>query len=70
VVGDRNFLSHADLTAILATGAHAVFRVKAGAGHFEYTVAGDPDHPLGAGAAVPGDDSLGDDRQHVPTVDG
>jgi hypothetical protein len=30
VVGDRNFLSHADLTVIPATGAHAVFRVKAG----------------------------------------
>ncbi|WBB97754.1 MULTISPECIES: IS4 family transposase [unclassified Solwaraspora] len=30
VVGDRNFLSYEDLGAIAATGAHAVFRVKAG----------------------------------------
>jgi hypothetical protein len=30
VVGDRNFLSYEDLAAILATGAHAVLRVKAG----------------------------------------
>src|SRR3989442_108228 len=29
VVGDRGFLSHADLSAIVATGAHAVLRVKA-----------------------------------------
>jgi hypothetical protein len=91
VVGDRNFLSHADLTAVLATGAHAVFRVKADVdlpvlrvlpdGSFisriadpnasrrlrrkglrgedipgievrviEYTVTGDPEDPLGAGA--------------------
>jgi hypothetical protein len=90
VVGDRNFLSYVDLTAIVATGAHAVFRVKADVdlpvlrvchdGSFisriadpaasrrlrrkglrgkdipgievriiEYSVAGDPDHPLGAG---------------------
>jgi hypothetical protein len=90
VVGDRNFLSYEDLRAILATGAHAVLRVKADtdlpvlrvledgswmsrvadpaasrrlrrkgvAGKdipgtevrvIEYTVAGDPDHPLGAG---------------------
>lgn len=90
VVGDRGFLSHADLTAIAATGAHAVFRVKAdvdlpvlrvcddgswvsriadpaASGRLrrkglrgkdipgievrviEYTVTGDPDHPLGAG---------------------
>lgn len=91
VVGDRGFLSHADLAAIIATGAHAVLRVKADvdlpvlrvldegswisriadpaasrrlrrrgvAGKdipgievrvIEYTVAGDPDHPLGVGA--------------------
>jgi hypothetical protein len=30
VVGDRNFLSYEDLTAVLATDAHAVLRVKAG----------------------------------------
>ena len=30
VVGDRNFLSHEDLAAIIAVGAHAVLRVKAG----------------------------------------
>jgi hypothetical protein len=30
VVGDRNFLSYEDLAAILATGADAVLRVKAG----------------------------------------
>src|SRR2546425_8866439 len=30
VVGDRGFLSYEDLTAIVATGAHAVLRVKAG----------------------------------------
>jgi len=30
VVGDRNFLSYEDLKAILATGAQAVLRVKAG----------------------------------------
>jgi hypothetical protein len=29
VVGDRGFLSYADLAAIVATDAHAVFRVKA-----------------------------------------
>jgi transposase IS4-like protein/DDE family transposase len=91
VVGDRGFLSHEDLTAIVATGAHAVLRVKAdidlpvlavlsdgswisriadpkasrrlrrkGVASadipgievrvIEYTLAGDPDHPLGAGA--------------------
>lgn len=90
VVADRGFLSHADLAAIIASGAHAVLRVKAdtdlpvlrvlsdgswisriadpdaarrlrrkgmtGADIpgievrvIEYTVAGDPDHPLGAG---------------------
>lgn len=90
VVGDRGFLSHADLAAIVAAGAHAVLRVKAdtdlpvlrvlsdgtwisriadpaasrrlrrkgarGADIpgievrvIEYTVTGDPDHPLGAG---------------------
>jgi hypothetical protein len=90
VLGDRGFLSHADLAAIIAAGAHAVLRVKADvdlpvlrvlddgswisriadpaasrrlrrkgmAGAdipgievrvIEYTVAGDPDHPLGAG---------------------
>jgi hypothetical protein len=90
VVADRGFLSHEDLAAIIATGAHAVLRVKAdtdlpvlrvcadgswisriadptaarrlrrkglrGADIpgievrvIEYTVAGDPDHPLGAG---------------------
>jgi hypothetical protein len=30
VVGDRNFLSYEDLKAVVATGAHAVLRVKAG----------------------------------------
>jgi hypothetical protein len=30
VVGDRNFLSYEDLAAIVAAGAHAVLRVKAG----------------------------------------
>ncbi|WP_327048338.1 IS4 family transposase [Microbispora sp. NBC_01189] len=30
VVADRLFLSHEDLAAITATGAHAIFRVKAG----------------------------------------
>jgi hypothetical protein len=91
VVADRGFLSHADLAAIIATGADAVMRVKAdvdlpvlrvlhegswisriadpkasrrlrrkgvtGADIpgievrvIEYTVAGDPDHPLGVGA--------------------
>ena len=91
VVGDRGFLSYADLAAIIAAGAHAVLRVKAdvdlpvlrvladgswisriadpaaarrlrrrgvtGADIpgievrvIEYTVAGDPDHPLGVGA--------------------
>jgi hypothetical protein len=91
VVGDRGFLSYADLSAIVATGAHAVLRAKADTDlpvlavlsdgswisriadpnasrrlHrkgvtgkdipgikvrvIEYTVAGDPDHPLGAGA--------------------
>src|SRR6266700_282246 len=30
VVGDRNFLSYEDLAAIIAAGAHAVLRVKAG----------------------------------------
>lgn len=91
VVGDRNFLSHADLTAILAAGAHAVLRVKADidlpvlsvlpdgswisriadpaasrrlrrkglSGKdipgvevrvIEYSLSGDPEHPLGAGA--------------------
>jgi len=90
VVGDRGFLSHAGLAAIVATGAHAVLRVKAdidlpvlrvlsdgtwisriadpaasrrlrrkglrGADIpgievrvIEYTVIGNPDHPLGAG---------------------
>jgi hypothetical protein len=29
VVADRLFLSHADLAAVVATGAHAIFRVKA-----------------------------------------
>jgi hypothetical protein len=28
VVGDRGFLSYTDLAAIVATGAHAVLRVK------------------------------------------
>lgn len=91
VVGDRNFLSHADLTAIRATGAHAVLRVKADVDLpvlsvlpdgswisriadpaasrrlrrkglsgkdipgvevrvIEYSLSGDPEHPLGAGA--------------------
>ena len=91
VVADRGFLSHADLAAIVASGAHAVLRVKAdtdlpvlrvlsdgswvsriadpGAARrlrrkgvtgadipgievrvIEYTVAGDPGHPLGVGA--------------------
>jgi len=91
VVGDRGFLSYEDLTAIVATGAHAVLRVKAGIDLpvlavrcdgswisriadpkasrrlrrkgvasadipgievrvIEYTLAGDPDHPLGVGA--------------------
>jgi len=91
VVGDRGFLSYAALTAIVATGAHAVLRVKAGIDLpvlavrcdgswisrtadpkasrrlrrkgvasadipgievrvIEYTLAGDPDHPLGVGA--------------------
>jgi hypothetical protein len=91
VVGDRGFLSYEDLTAIVATGAHAVLRVKADTDLpvlavrsdgswisriadpkasrrlrrkgvasadipgievrvIEYTVAGDPDHPLGVGA--------------------
>ena len=90
VVGDRNFLSHADLAAILATGAHAVLRVKADTDLpvlsvlpdgswlsrvadplasrrlrrkglsgkdipgievrvIEYSLSGDPEHPLGAG---------------------
>jgi hypothetical protein len=90
VVADRGFLSYADLAAIIASGAHAVLRVKAdtdlpvlrvaddgswvsriadpdaarrlrrkglrGADIpgievrvIEYTVAGDPGHPLGAG---------------------
>jgi len=30
VVGDRGFLSSEDLAAVIATGAHAIFRVKAG----------------------------------------
>lgn len=91
VVGDRGFLSHADLAAIIAAGADAVLRVRAdtdlpvlrvlcdgswvsrvadpaaarrlrrrgvtGADIpgievrvIEYTVAGDPVHPLGVGA--------------------
>lgn len=29
VVGDRGFLSHEDLAAVIAAGAHAIFRVKA-----------------------------------------
>jgi hypothetical protein len=90
VVGDRGFLSYADLAAIVATDAYAVFRVKADVDLpvlrvcddgswisriadpaasrrlrrkgvrgkdipgievrvIEYTVTGDPDHPLGAG---------------------
>jgi hypothetical protein len=91
VVADRGFLSYADLAAIIATGAHAVLRVKADTDLpvlrvlddgswasriadpdaarrlrrrglrggdipgievrvIEYTVAGDPEHPLGAAA--------------------
>lgn len=30
VVADRGFLSHEDLAAVIAAGAHAIFRVKAG----------------------------------------